>query len=392
MIFQPQTESNRITVLAVGPSPKVCGGISTLIANIRDHCPSSIDYHVVGTYSGYMEDFNSSGRWHVILRQAGVYCLALIQILWATFRFSNKVFHVHLSQEGSLLRKGIICILLRLSRSSYLIHMHAAEDKLFHPWVPQRARNAMLWGIRACRYCVVLNPYWADYYMQRFSIGPPQIVILPNPADLPPHVPDRAGRRLLQILFLGRIGARKGAFDLIRAFAALPNDLRSNSRLVLAGDGDVHAASQLAAETGCKAQISVTGWLDRSTTQQLLAESDLFALPSYAEGMAISVLEALAWGLPVVTTPSGGSKAFLEHRHNCLLVEPGNISEISKAIQTLCEDEQTRLSIGREAQQTAAMLSIDKYIEKLLLLYRDVAGAATHKSTRVRREQSTFAD
>jgi glycosyltransferase involved in cell wall biosynthesis len=268
--------------------------------------------------------------------------------------------------------------------------MHAAEDKLFHSWVPGLVKSAILWGFRGCRRCLVLTQFWADYYSSRLSITPDNLLIMPNPADLPSEVPDRDAKNKLNILFLGRIGARKGVFDLVRAFAMLSEDVKQHCQLTLAGDGETQNAFRLAAVTGCTAQVTVTGWLDRSDVVKLLRVSDVLVLPSYAEGMAISVLEAMAWGLAVITTDSDGSTSFLQDRHNCLLVKPGDVAGIHDAIRNIYNDPDMRLHLGRAARITAEGLNIDRYVSTLSLVYRDAGEGALRRSGAARGAKPTL--
>jgi glycosyltransferase involved in cell wall biosynthesis len=108
--------------------------------------------------------------------------------------------------------------------------------------------------------------------------------------------------------------------------------------------------------------------------------------------MSISVLEAMAWGLAVVTTGSGGSTSYLENHRNCLLVEPGDVTAITEAIQLLYEKEETRLALGREARQTAEFLSIDRYVERLSVIYRDATGRAHSPTSGLAKQQHNLAD
>ena len=80
----------------------------------------------------------------------------------------------------------------------------------------------------------------------------------------------------------------------------------------------------------------------RLTVEKLLVESDVLLLPSYAEGMAMALIEGMSWGLPVVTTSAGGAGEFLEQGHNCILVTPGDIQGISDAISELARDRTSR--------------------------------------------------
>jgi glycosyltransferase involved in cell wall biosynthesis len=231
----------------------------------------------------------------------------------------------------------------------------------------------LLWGIGGAGRVIVLTQFWHDYYSSLLALPASRLLLLPNPADLPHSVPDRSRREGLRLLFLGRIGTRKGAFDLIRAFAALPEDVRSRCHLTMAGDGETNEARALATQLGCSKRTTIPGWIGPGTVEKLLVESDVLLLPSYAEGMAMALIEAMSWGLPVVTTSVGGAGEFLEHGQNCMLVAPGDVQGISNAISELARDRAFRQRMGRAARETISRFGIDNYILTLSGVYEELA-------------------
>jgi glycosyltransferase involved in cell wall biosynthesis len=351
----------------------VQGGISRVIGLIKDHLPDHIRFHHFVTYTQFTgaEETRSADRGSRLV-QALVFFRALMQVLVFTL-FRRTVFHVHFSNRGSVLRKGLICIVLRLLRCQYVVHAHAADKDLFHPWLPQSIRRMLLWGIGGAGRLIALSQLWYDHYAASLKLPSRRLLLLPNPANLPASIPGRLPRLGVKLLFLGRIGARKGAFDLIRAFAALPDHVRQSCDLTLVGDGDVEAAQKLGAQLGCSSQMTVSGWVGAAKVDQLLAESDIFMLPSHAEGMAMSLVEAMSWGLAVVTSSVGGAGEFLEHRRNSILVDPGDIQGISSAICELACDSALRLRLGLAARETISRFSIDTYIVTLSELYEELA-------------------
>jgi glycosyltransferase involved in cell wall biosynthesis len=267
----------------------------------------------------------------------------------------------------------MICVLLRFFRCQYAVHSHVADTNLFSPWLPRPGRQLLLWGLSGAGRVIVLTQFWHDYYSSLLHLPPDRLLLLPNPADLPKTIPDRSKRNQLGVLFLGRIGVRKGAFDLIRAFAGLPEDLRSFCHLTVAGDGDTEQVRALATELGCLDRVSIPGWVGKAEVERLLVESDVLVLPSYAEGMAMALVEAMSWGLPVVTTSVGGAAEFLEQGSNCLLVTPGDVSGITTAISELARDSAYRLQLGNAARQTISRFSIDTYVCTLAGVYEELA-------------------
>lgn len=363
-----------INIASVGPSLCVKGGISRVIELISAHLPAHICLRLIATFNRYTGDkgANRSERGSRVV-QVMIYLVAVVQTLGLALG-RRTVFHVHFAGRGSLLRKGMICVMLRCLRCQYAVHSHAADTNLFSHWMPRPGRQLLLWGIGGAGRVIVLTQFWHDYYSSLLHLPPNRLLLLPNPADLPKSIPDRSRRKQLRVLFLGRIGARKGAFDLIRAFAGLPRELRSFCHLTMAGDGDTEEVRALARELGCLDRVSIPGWVGKAEVERLLVESDVLVLPSYAEGMAMALVEAMSWGLSVVTTSVGGAAEFLEQGANCLLVTPGDVCGITAAISALARDSAFRLQLGHAARETISRFSIDSYVCTLTGVYEELAG------------------
>jgi glycosyltransferase involved in cell wall biosynthesis len=363
-----------IRIASVGPALCVKGGISRVIGLISAHLPSYIGFRLIATFTRFTGDKGAtrSERGSRFV-QAFVYLLAFVQVLILALG-RRTVFHVHFAGRGSLLRKGIICVLLRSLRCQYAVHSHAADTNLFQQWLPLLCRRMLLWGISGAGRVIVLTHFWHNYYSSLLDLPVSRLLLLPNPADLPKSIPDRSAREGLRLLFLGRIGIRKGAFDLIRALAVLPENVRSRCHLTMAGDGDINEARTLAAELGCSNRVSIPGWIGTAQVERLLVESDVLLLPSYAEGMAMALVEGMSWGLPVVTTSVGGAGEFLDQGRNCILVTPGDVQGISDAISELARNPAFRQHLGRAARETISQFSIDNYIFALNGVYEELAG------------------
>ena len=363
-----------IRVASVGPALCVQGGISRVIALIQDHLPEHISFRHIDTFNRFTGDKGASPSDRGSrVGQAGVFALAVLRVLTAALS-RRTVFHVHFAGRGSLLRKGLLCFLLRALRCQYVVHSHAADVNLFAAWVPSSLKRIIVWGLGGAAYVIVLTMFLRDNYAELLALPQSRLLLLPNPAHLPAQVPDRSGRQHVRLLFLGRIGARKGAFDVIRALAALPSDVRAECRLIMAGDGEIEEARLLAASLGCSDQVSTPGWVAAEEVDHLLCEADVLLLPSHAEGMAMALVEAMSWELPVITTGVGGASEFLEHRRNCILVSPGNVQEISQAMEELARNPAFRRDLGRAARETISRFSIDQYVATLAGIYRELAG------------------
>ena len=104
--------------------------------------------------------------------------------------------------------------------------------------------------------------------------------------------------------------------------------------------------------------VRFLGWVGPEQRDQILKEADIFILPSYNEGLPMAILEAMAWGLPIITTPVGGIPEVLIQGQNGLLVEPGNVNQLSKSIQYLMQDMALRQSMGKCSRETAKSFDV----------------------------------
>ncbi|BBO67278.1 glycosyl transferase [Desulfosarcina alkanivorans] len=174
--------------------------------------------------------------------------------------------------------------------------------------------------------------------------------------------------------FLGRLSREKGVHFLIEAVADLIKDGLS-IRLLIVGDGDERANLLKQVIQRCiKQNVTFAGF--QTDTQCWLSAFDLFTLPSLTEGTPLALLEAMAIGVPVVATKVGGVPKVVISEHNGLLVEPGNVDTIAKAIRRAFEDQVLTGELSAEAQKTIAAeynaeqwcLNIEKlYIEITIL-------------------------
>ena len=103
-------------------------------------------------------------------------------------------------------------------------------------------------------------------------------------------------------------------------------------------------------DLGLAARSETPGWVDRDTAGRLLAGADILVLPSYAEGQAMSVLEAMAHGLCVVCTPVGALAETVQDGVSAILVAPGDVSALTAALRAGLSDPDLRSRLGAGAR------------------------------------------
>lgn len=155
------------------------------------------------------------------------------------------------------------------------------------------------------------------------------------------------------ITYAGRLMRAKGVFELVDAFAAIGAD--PSWRLVMVGEPiAMDALRQRVSAAKLDDRVMIRSMVPRSDIPSYLAASDIFCLPSHNEGVSNAVLEAMAAGLPVVTTTVGGMPEVVTHGATGLLVAPQDPSALASALRELMTDAELAARIGRAARQEAA--------------------------------------
>jgi glycosyltransferase involved in cell wall biosynthesis len=323
----------------------------------------SISQHVQVEHVATMEDGG-------MLRRMRVFGAALWRIHSILRDQSPCIFHVHFASRGSTLRKCIISLMV-LRRSGWLVlHAHGAAFDSFFLSLARPLQDRVARIFRRSHGFVVLSSQWQEFYASQLAMRRDRIQVMVNPTESTTPVPDRSHRQVVQFLFLGRIDDRKGAFELLDAYQALPAPSRASARIVFAGDGRVEELRQRAANVG--PDVVVHGWLDHEQCHDLLAASDVLVLPSHSEGVPMAILEAMAHGLPVIATGVGGIPDVIRHGREGLLVEVGCRDGLTTALNRMVAEPALRASLGRGARATAESLDITNYGQRLLEFYRTI--------------------
>jgi glycosyltransferase involved in cell wall biosynthesis len=147
----------------------------------------------------------------------------------------------------------------------------------------------------------------------------------------------------LKILFLSRLIKDKGVYETIKAFENLRTD-NFNIQLIIAGSGEESETIESLVEQN--ENISLTGHVEGQEKIELYKNCVLYCLPSYSEGLPTSVLEAMSFGKPVITTPVGGLKSFFQDGAMGYFVQPKDADDLEMKLRTLLKDQGLRQKIG----------------------------------------------
>lgn len=156
-------------------------------------------------------------------------------------------------------------------------------------------------------------------------------------------------------VYTGRLHSDKGLLDLVNAWRPIAERWPA-ARLWLVGEGPQREdLFRRISDLDLKYRICLPGAFD--DTEDVLQAADMFILPSYSEGMSLSLLEAMAAGVPVIASDIAGNRALVAHEQSGLLVPPRDVRGFTSAIARLLEQPSLRISLGSQARQEVQ----DKY-------------------------------
>lgn len=177
------------------------------------------------------------------------------------------------------------------------------------------------------------------------------------------------------LLYHGRVDRRKGALVLLDAFAALAQE-RPALRLVVSGIGpDTDAVAERVRELGLEDRVEQSGYASYDEAPAVYRRGDVFVSPTFAEGFSNTILEAMATGLPVVSTRAVGVVDCLTHEENALLAEPGDAEDLAAQLRRILDDGPLRERLAERALDEARTLyAWPTVAARITTVYDNVAG------------------
>ncbi len=356
-----------LRVLVVGPAPAAAtsrGGMATVTALMVAHPDERFRIITVPT-------FVDSSLWQRL--SVGVW--GMLRASWLVLLGRADVLHVHLAHGGSVVRKALPLFAARLARVPAVVHGHSYDFGGWFDRLPPLGRRAVRRALIADHW-LVLGERHVEEYTSRLPRTVGRIDVLHNAVRIP-ETPVAHGGPSVHAVALGRLGERKGSYDIIAAVAALDETVRGGLRVTLAGDGEVDEVRSAVAAEGLSSTIHVAGWLDPRARDELLSTAQVFVLPSRDEGLPMALLEAMAYGLAPVTTDVGSIGEAVSDGVNGILVPPATPARLADALATLVTDEALRARLGTAARERATDFGLERWYQRLARLWTDASGART---------------
>lgn len=276
--------------------------------------------------------------------------------------------HAHTSVGASFWRKSLFFLSAFAWKCPVILHLHGGkfEDFYYNRCGPAR-RRFIRYIFDNVDTIIVLSDGWKEV-IGRITRNQ-NIVSINNPIAFDREKPEDRSERAPAFLFLGRLEESKGVNELFDAFSIVKREF-GDAQLWCGGyiAKDLEERVNLAAEDE---SVRILGWLQGEEKERVLREAMVFVLPSWWEGMPISILEAMAVGLPIVASDVGGIPDVVTDGTEGLLVKPRDAQGLAEAMASLLRDDEARERMGRDARQKIdRQYSSDRILPQIEAIYR----------------------
>lgn len=348
------------------PNPMVKGGIAAVVNGYRGSKLEE-DYEI-----SYVESYRDGSKIEKLLKGIGGYFHFAIVLLF----HKPDIVHIHSSFGPSFYRKMPFIYMASWAKIPIINHIHGADFDEFYLNASENKREIIRKVYSRCSLLIALSEEWKERLSQ--IVPSEKVVVIENYSTLHEDALKQRMERDCNntVLFLGELGKRKGCYDIPTVIKMVKESI-PNVRFVLAGagsDADEKNIKQLIEDKGISDNTVFPGWVRGEEKDRLLREADVFFLPSYNEGMPMSVLDAMGYGLPIVSTNVGGIPKIVHDGENGYCCDAGDIEHMSTGIIDLLKNGKKRKEAIKESVYIVKKgYSLDAHLMQLKDVYERVS-------------------
>jgi glycosyltransferase involved in cell wall biosynthesis len=329
-------------LVMLGAAPGTCGSVAATVEAYRAH----------GLFARWPIEYIATSADRSLPQEAKTYGKALRDFALALVRHPRMAVHLHLTKD-SFWRQAPFAAAARAARCPLIVQLHG-------PGFGSEARALLQRADCVVVACEAQRIWLRSLVRNAHVVCVPPLVVQ--------DVAAQAGRPNV-VLFLGRLQATKGIYDLLDALARVRSAV-PDVRLVCAGGGDRAGVARYAERLGIADAVKFTGWVGPSGKRALFETAAAFALPSYDETLPVSLIEAMSAGVPPVVSPLGGIPEVVQDGVSGLFVAPGDKSGLERRLKRLLLDRPLAERLGAAARESARLRFVpERVLARLEELY-----------------------
>lgn len=292
----------------------------------------------------------------------------IIGILKELIFHHYDIIHIHMSEKGSVYRKNIVISISKILNKKIIIHMHGAEFEDWFNTLNPRRRKRVIKIINKGDEIIILGDYWKSFFE---SVVHDNVKVTRLYNAVPTYRINPYNHNAKSFLFLGALIKRKGIYDLLQAIFNIYDEIPSDITFDLYGPDTSNEIHKKILEFNIQDKVFYHGWLEKNKKVEVLNNTMANILPSYNEGLPMTILETMAFGIPNISTRVAAIPEAIENRVNGILITEGDVDELARAILYFIKNREKLESYSEKSySQIKRNFSIDTHVEQLLSIYR----------------------
>jgi glycosyltransferase involved in cell wall biosynthesis len=355
-----------LKILLVGKGPPDRGGIAAFLRLLL--ASDLADAHEFEFLNVAHADAPEGGRWSTGNVRRTINDTSAV---WRHAKTADIV-HIHsaLAPGVTLGRAGLLALAARMRRCGVIVHAHGGRVALWLTSAPRRwlARAALA----PAHVVIAVSTGGRDALERTLPSGRVQLV--DNGVDVNAFTPGATPHSPPRVLYAGTLTKRKGLLDLFEASELLNARGVAHELCVVGGTPDEGPPAEAEIRAAAPPSVQFWGQQPPETMPQVYARADVFCLPSWWEAMPLSVLEAMAAGLPVVASKVGDVPRLVDDGVTGCLVPAHDSAGLAEALERLCTEPLLAAKMGAAGRARAVdAFSLDACVRVLDRIYREVA-------------------
>ncbi len=279
--------------------------------------------------------------------------------------------HAHVAMGKSFVRKSIILAWARVLGFRTIYHCHSGG---FRDYVAKVGKKRVTDVLHRCTAVAVLTEGWAEYFRKELECDPVTVINNPVEPALSPVEPRHyAGDRCLTVVFLGKLVKEKGLYELLDALREHHSAFAGKLKVRIAGMGDAKPFLEKIEADKTGDVVEFVGAVSGEAKDAFLRSADLVILPSYFEGLPVTLLEAGVYKIPSIATRVGGIPELIADGVTGTIIEPKDSDAIARALQLYLDNPGLIATQGEAASARVGAYMPEAVERQLHDLYKEVA-------------------
>lgn len=345
-------------VLMVGVDKQRFGGMWTVANNYIENknFNEKVELEYIATST------NGSALKRFIFMIKGIY-----KIKRALKKENVDIVHIHMAEKGSTFRKGYVAKLSKNNNCKVVIQLHAGPFMAWYNSLKLKKQKKVTKIFGYADRILVLGEYWKKELAT--IIDERKLDVLYNGVTIPKNNLYNISNK--NIVYMGVLKKEKGIYDLINSISIINDKLPQDIKVLLCGNDLEGNIFDIIREKKLEKRIEMLGWIDEEEKDKVYKSALISVLPSYFEALSMTIIEAMSYGVPVITTDISTMREILGEK--AILISPGNVNLLAENILRLVNDKETLDLLSKdEYRRVNEKFSVENNIDTTINIYKQV--------------------